>query len=117
MSWKLILIELTCQLMAHVMYLGDEDLFSLSSGVRWRDSNMSEDDSEMKTIHSGITHMRGNNQSPDFWSTRVCNYKKKNWREISFPLETDDNTGHATLRSLVVLEVLVLSSTIDVCFH
>lgn len=34
MSWKLVLIELTCQLMAHVMYLGDEDLFSLSSGVR-----------------------------------------------------------------------------------
>lgn len=25
MSWKLILIEFTCQLMAHVTYLGDED--------------------------------------------------------------------------------------------
>jgi len=28
MSWKLILIELTGQLIAHVMYLGDEVFFS-----------------------------------------------------------------------------------------
>lgn len=27
MSWKLILTELTCQLMAHVMYLGDGKTF------------------------------------------------------------------------------------------
>lgn len=28
MNWKLLLIEFTCQLIAHVMYLGDEDFFS-----------------------------------------------------------------------------------------
>lgn len=54
---------------------------------------------------------------PTLWSARVCNYQNKNWREISFPLQTGDNTGHATLRSLVILKVLVFSSTIDVCFH